>query len=447
MSREDCRELVRAERVIEVRFPVSLTCGSTKVVTGFRVLHDSRAGPGKGGIRIAADVDREMVEALAHEMTIKCAAHDLPLGGAKGGVALDPRGLAAEDLARVMRGYVRTILGRVWASTRTIAFDPRTDVPAPDVGTSPPDVNLMNVALDELLSWRSENGLLPTRIAPAAGRHDARATPTLDAYRQGGDTQLLASFTGKSPAVGGSRGRQQATGLGLVHATLEMLRMVGRVGARFAGERIAVQGFGNVGSHAALAFAHLGARVIAIQEHDGESFTLFRGRGFSVQELEALVTVKARGESLRAGDADIALGGAALWALPVDVLALCARENAMDDSAAWRVRTRLVVEGANGPLTDRAERVLAEREIPVLPDVIANGGGVIVSHLEMLQNLAGERWTSARVERDLRQRIERTVRRAYVNVLLRGGSMRDGAFRLAVETWRRAHAGRLRLAG
>lgn len=435
------------ENVLHVEFPVRMDDGSTKTFDGWRTRHSTARGPGKGGIRVASGVDADQVGALAAEMPTKPAIHRLPLGGAKGGIDADARTMSAGEMARLIRGYVSSAMTETYERDGTMAFGPKTDIPAPDVGTSRPDVALMDVAVDELLGWLVKNGIdeldgfdVPRQLH-AIDSASSKATPYLDAYLalfEAGaidDLGLIASFTGKSVDHGGSLGRSEATGLGLAYAAIEALARQGVLtkGAdRFDGQTIAVQGFGNVGAGAVRAFTDLGARVVSIAEYDDAPYAVVRFGGFGEEDLDALEAFKQEHGTLRGYPGTETISGDAFWRMPVDVLAPCAREGQITKKNAPRIAARLVAEGANGPTTHDADAILARRGVEVVPDIFANAAGVIVSYFEMTQNTSGERWTLPEVQDKLRalvtsgfEALDRAQKRS-------GGTLREAAFDHAV---------------
>lgn len=447
LSPDDCRRLAEPERVLSVRFDVPMDDGRVRHLKGWRVLHSTLLGPGKGGLRFASGVDAETLGALAAEMPSKTAIYGLPLGGGKGGVDVDASSLSPRESARVMRGFVRAAMDCAWQTERTLAFGPQVDAPAPDVGTSRPDINLMDVAVDEFVAWIvaariRQVGTVKVpkslqRVTP--GREDE--TPFVDFIADlfaAGDCEpmgLLGAFTGKSIQRGGSLGRREATGLGVALATLEMLKHQGALpesAERFAGETVAIQGFGNVGWGAAQAFTRLGARVVAIAEFDSEAYVLEKVAGFDASDVEALEQHKAKHGTLRGFPGSRTRTLDEFWSLPVDALVPCAREGVIDEAVALRIRARILVEGANGPTTGRADRVLEQRGVTVVPDVFANAAGVTVSYFEMRQNQLGERWTQIRVERELRNRVKGAFAALAGAQQRSGGSWREAAVDSAV---------------
>lgn len=454
LTRSEKVGITKPERQIEVHFPLVQDDGRRVMLTGFRVVHSTLAGAGKGGIRVAPDVTRKTVRALAAEMAAKVGLYGLPLGGAKGGIIADPRSLSPGECARMMRGYVGSIMDRVWIDSghRELAFGPWSDVPAPDVGTSHPSINLMDVCADEYLRWIVHRGIrridehrVPDDLFAIQPDGNGPETPYLDRYvalfraRKIPNLALIASFTGKSVAKGGSAGRSGATGLGVAWATLETMRRAGDLppGAeRFerGGGRpvtVAVQGFGNVGSSAVKSYLRFGALVRGILERDREGpFLLYRNEGFDAATLEALEHHVRDHGTLRGFPDARMLNADRFWTLDVDVLAPCAKENVVTGKNAKRIKARYLAEGANGPTEDDADKTLTKRKVRIIPDIFANAAGVLVSFFEMEQNLKGEVWTEAEVEAKLRRTMSAVFEGWAAQLERRKVTARDAAYDL-----------------
>ncbi len=353
--------LKRPARTVILEFPVELADGSVRTFTGYRVLHSRVRGPGKGGIRFHPDVTLDEVRALAAWMNWKCALIDVPFGGAKGGVCCDPKALAEADLRKITRRYVAD-LGDL--------IGPHTDIPAPDVYTNA-----------QTMAWVYDT---------YAGMHPGRNN--------------LPVVTGKPLDIGGSQGRHEATARGcLVACRRALARGVVPGLADVRGARVAVQGFGNAGSIAARLFAEAGARVVAVSDSRGG---VLREQGLDVAAAGAH---KERTGSV-AGLADTrAISNEQLLALECDVLIPAALENQLRRDNAGNVRARLVCEAANGPTTPAADRILFGRGIPVVPDILANSGGVCVSYFEWVQNNENEQWDLEEVNEKLRVKMERAT--------------------------------------
>ena len=375
-------------REMRVEIPVRMDDGSLRAFVGYRVQHSGVRGPAKGGIRYHPDTDVNEVRALAAAMTWKTSLVNLPFGGAKGGIAVDPDRLSAGELQRLTRGYTRRI---------HLILGPYRDIPAPDVNTN---AQVMAWIFDE---YSAEHGYTP------------------------------ACVTGKPVELGGSLGREAATGRGLVYVTealLEDLRLP------MAGARVAIQGFGNVGSNAARCFAEEGAKVIAVADAKGG---VLAPQGLDVK----LLIEYARANRTVAGFPDgQAISNQDLLALECEVLVPAALQGVLASGNAAQVRARVVAEGANLPTTPQADEILQARGIPVLPDILGNSGGVTVSYFEWAQNLQQVYWEEERVNADMRKILTRAYRQVADMASGEKVSMRTAAYTIAVD--RVARAERLR---
>jgi glutamate dehydrogenase (NAD(P)+) len=335
--------------------------GSVRMFTGHRVLHSQVRGPGKGGIRYHPDVTEDEVRALASWMTWKCAVIDVPFGGAKGGVKCNPKELNETELRRITRRYV-SALGD--------AIGPYTDIPAPDVYT---DARTM--------AW-----IYDTYAVMHPGRNN------------------LGVVTGKPLDIGGSLGRNEATARGCLFAERHALSRKAVPGLdKLAGARVAIQGFGNAGAIAAQLFHEAGAKIIAVSD----------SRGGIVQEkgldLDTVTEHKSKTGSVAGSGGTQSISNEALLELPCDLLIPAALENQIHSGNAANIKARLIAEAANGPTTPAADRILFERNIPVLPDILANSGGVCVSYFEWVQNNENEQWDEETVNHKLQGKMERAT--------------------------------------
>lgn len=385
--------LAAPERALAVTIPVVMDDGQVEVFTGYRVQHSSARGPFKGGVRFHPGVTLEETTVLAMLMTWKCAVLGLPFGGAKGGVQVNPRLLSRNELQQLTRRYTQAIRPIIGA---------RQDIPAPDINTD-----------EQTMAWMMD---------------------TLDVL---GDETAMASVTGKPVGLGGSLGRDRATGDGIAIAVQALLRAHGRLPEE---TRVAVQGFGKVGAAAARALAEAGCRVVAVSDI---STGMYHPNGLDVAALETWVR-HDNGRLLASyGAPDVErIDNDRLLTLDVDVLIPAALEGQITAENAGRVRAWAIVEGANAPVTTAADRILAERGVIVVPDVLANAGGVVVSHLEWVQDLQGYFWDASAVETHLRQRMERAFGDVAEIADACGIPLRQAAYRLAVS--RVAEATRLR---
>jgi len=378
--------LATPRRELHVAVPLRRDDGRVELLAGYRVQHNISRGPGKGGLRYAPSVDIEEVRALAMWMTWKCAVVELPYGGAKGGVAIDPRGYSPAELERVTRRYTSEVMPII---------GPERDIMAPDVGTT-----------EQTMSW------------------------VMDTYSVNSGYTIPAVVTGKPLAVGGSLGRATATSRGVVHATDAALA---DAGVSLADVSAAVQGFGKVGSHAARFLAESGTRVVAVSDQYGG---VQASGGLDIAALHAFVADTGSVVGFPGADP---IDNTDLLALDVDVLIPAAVEGVLDEDAARAVKARWVVEGANGPTTAEGDRVLAERGITVVPDIVANAGGVVVSYFEWVQANQAYWWT----EREIEDRLEHRMRSAYAAVAQRaradGITLRDAALVIGVRRVAEAH--------
>ncbi len=352
--------LRQPKRELVVNFPVKMDDGSVHVFTGYRVQHDQARGPCKGGIRYHPSVGLDEVRALAMWMTWKCAVVNLPFGGAKGGVAVDPRALTPNELENLTRRYAAEI---------SIIIGPERDIPAPDMGT---DMRIM--------AW------------------------IMDTYSMNAGHSVPGVVTGKPLSIGGSQGRVEATGRGLLYISQEAVRSLGRT---LEGSSVAVQGFGNVGSVTAKLMAQAGARVVAVSDVDGG---VYRASGFTADEL---IAAKSSGLPLSQAVAGAdRITNAELLELPVDLLIPAAMEGQITTRNANKIRAGLIVEGANGPTTPEADAILASNGVPVVPDILANAGGVVVSYFEWVQDLQSFFWE----EDEVNVKLHRIMTRAFAEV-------------------------------
>jgi len=378
--------LATPRREITVSIPLRRDDGTTELFTGYRVQHNISRGPGKGGLRYAASVDPDEVRALAMLMTWKCAVVELPYGGAKGGVTIDPRRYSKAELERVTRRYTSEIMSMI---------GPERDIMAPDIGTD-----------EQTMAW------------------------VMDTFSVNRGYTIPAVATGKPLAVGGSLGRATATSRGVVDTTRAALA---DAGVALSEVRVAVQGFGKVGSHAARFFAEAGSTVVAVSDQYGG---IRASDGLDIPAL--LAHVAATGSVVGFAGAD-AIDNAALLALDVDVLVPAAVEGVLDAETAGSVKAAWVVEAANGPTTTRADAVLAECGIVVVPDILANAGGVVVSYFEWVQANQAYWWT----EREISERLEHRMLEAYAAVAetarTEGLSLRDAAMTIGVRRVAEAH--------
>jgi glutamate dehydrogenase (NAD(P)+) len=345
-----CKILRMPARELTVHIPVLLDDGRIEVFTGYRVQHSVARGPGKGGIRFAPDVSLDEVRALASWMTWKCAVVNIPFGGAKGGVICDPNVLSASELEKITRRYTAEIIDYI---------GPERDVPAPDVNTN-----------DQTMAW------------------------IMDTYSMHSRHTVTAVVTGKPMALGGSRGRPEATGRGCMMVTLKALT---QLGMKPETSRVVIQGFGNVGGMAARLMSAEGFKIVAIVEYDG---AVYNAHGLDIVALQqhrretGSISGFAGGEDMDRNEAMF---------LECDVLIPAATENVIHSGNADKIRCKILCEGANGPTTPLADEVLAEKGVFVIPDILANAGGVTVSYFEWVQDRQGFFWNEQMVNERLKE--------------------------------------------
>ena len=351
--------LRRPKRALIVDVPIQLDNGTVAHFEGYRVQHNTSRGPGKGGVRFHQDVTLSEVMALSAWMSIKNAAVNVPFGGAKGGIRVDPKTLSLGELERMTRRYTSEI---------GIIIGPTKDIPAPDVNTN-----------EQIMAWM------------------------MDTYSMNEGSTNTGVVTGKPVDLGGSLGRRDATGRGVHTVGVEAAN---HMGLDISRARVAIQGFGNVGGVAGRLFSEAGARVVAVQDHGG---TIYRDAGLDVPAL--LAHVAAHGSVAGFESAEV-LENDQFWDVDCDILIPAALEQQITAANASRIKARLVIEGANGPTTPEADDILADRGILVLPDVIANAGGVTVSYFEWVQDFSSFFWS----EDDINARLVRIMKEAFAGI-------------------------------
>ena len=372
--------LRRPKRVLIVDVPIEMDDGRMAHFEGYRVQHNLSRGPGKGGLRYHPGVGLDEVMALAAWMTIKNAAVNLPFGGAKGGVRVEARGLSLKELERLTRRYTSEI---------NMIIGPDKDIAAPDVNTN-----------EQIMAWM------------------------MDTYSMNVGHTATGVVTGKPLALGGSVGRNRATGQGVFYIARETAR---RLRIPIEGARVAIEGFGNVGRPAAELFALNDATVVAVQDADG---TVYSDKGLDSRALAR--AADAPGGVAASGFGE-KLDAEAFWEVPTESLVPAAIENQLTGERARRVKTRVVIEGANGPTTPAADDVLAERGITVVPDVIANAGGVTVSYFEWVQDFSSFFWSEDQVNRRLEQILIGAFGRIWDIAQQKQLSLRTAAYIVACE--------------
>ena len=351
--------LKRPKRILIVDVPIHLDDGSVAHFEGYRVQHNTSRGPAKGGVRYHQDVTLSEVMALSAWMTIKNAAVGLPYGGGKGGIRIDPRKYSQGELERLTRRYTSEI---------GLIIGPEKDIPAPDVNTNP-----------QTMAWM------------------------MDTYSMNLGRTATGVVTGKPVSLGGSLGRSDATGRGVFVTGAEAMN---KLGVPLEGARIAVQGFGNVGSAAARIFHEHGAKIVAIQDVSG---TVYSAAG--IDPAQALKQLQQTGKITDLAGTET-LKREEFWSVDCDVLIPAALEKQITEANAGQIQARLIVEGANGPTTPQADDILRERGVTVVPDVLANAGGVTVSYFEWVQDFSSFFWT----EEEINARLDRIMREAFLSL-------------------------------
>ncbi len=376
--------MITPDRELRVEVAIEMDDGQIGNFIGYRVQHDNARGPFKGGLRYHPHVDQDEARALASLMTWKTAVVDLPYGGAKGGMNCDPSKLSRGELERLTRKFVGQIHDFI---------GPDKDIPAPDMGTDA-----------QVMAW------IMNEYAKFHGFHPA-------------------CVTGKPVEYHGSAGREAATGFGVVIAVREMLKRQGRA---IRDATFAIQGYGNVGSFTAQFLEEAGGKVVAVSDAYG---AIFRAEGIDINALNAHVGINRKVVGFLGGEAGT---NEQLLTSDVDVLIPAALGGVFDKTIAESVRARLIVEAANGPTWPEADEVFHRREIPVVPDILANAGGVIVSYFEWVQNLQHFRWPLDQVRREEETRLVESFAKVYDLAIKKGVPMRTAAFMLAINRVGRA---------
>jgi glutamate dehydrogenase (NAD(P)+) len=372
--------LTQCKKSVEVSIPTQMDDGTTRVFVGYRVTHNIARGPSKGGIRYHTDVTLDEVKALAMWMTWKCALANIPFGGAKGGVVVDPKSLSRRELERMTRRFTSEIINEI---------GPEKDIPAPDVGTD-----------SRVMAW------------------------IFDTYSMNKGHSVLGVVTGKPLAIGGSLGREEATARGALYVLRGAAR---KRQLSLNGATVAVQGFGNVGSYLARFVAQDGAKVIAISDSAGG---VHNPNGI---DIEAAFAHKREHGTLGGLPGTEPISNDDLLLLECDVLAPCALEQVITASNADRIKAKIVVEGANGPVTPAADEILEQNGVLILPDILANAGGVIVSYFEWVQGLQEYFWSENEVNAKLNDIVTRAFNETWATHEGKKVSMRLASYGLAVE--------------
>lgn len=381
---EVLEKLKHPKQIIEVAVPVRMDNGTLKIFKGFRVRHNDSRGPTKGGIRFHPQVTRDEVMALALWMTLKCALVGVPFGGGKGGVAVDPKTLSRLELERLSRAYIKRIAG---------VIGPDIDIPAPDVYTN---AMIMGWMMDEYSS--------------IVGQH------------------MPAVITGKPIPLGGSVGREDATGRGAYYCIKELAR---RQGWEAKNKTVAIQGFGNAGQHIAKLLHQEGFRIVAISDSRGG---IYNKQGFDIpfiirakQSMQNVTAVYCSGSVCETADVE-RITNEQLLELPVDILIPAALENQITEDNAKQIKAHIIVEVANGPITPEADVILHDKQILTIPDILANAGGVVVSYFEWAQNRAGMYWQESEVHAKLQNIMQTAFSVVYELAQDEGCTLRTAAY-------------------
>lgn len=372
--------LKRPKRALIVDVPIIMDDGTIQHFEGYRVQHNLSRGPGKGGIRFHPEVELNEVMALSAWMTIKTAVLNLPFGGAKGGVRVDPRKLSARELERLTRRYTSEIAHII---------GPQKDIPAPDVGTNP-----------NVMGWM------------------------MDTYSSGQGYTVTGVVTGKPVHLGGSLGRVKATGRGVYITGCQVAE---KIGLTIADAKVSVQGYGNVGSEAANLFALSDAKIVCIQDHTG---TIYNAMGIDLNGLHTHVE-KNQGVAGFAGATSI--DNEAFWDVETDIIIPAALEGQINVERAQRLKAKMILEGANGPTYPEADDILRERQIMIVPDVICNAGGVTVSYFEWVQDMASYFWSEAEINDRLDKLMIQAVEDVWACANNHACTLRTAAYILACE--------------
>jgi len=367
------------KRVLEVSIPVRMDDGITKIFRGYRVQHSFARGPAKGGIRFHPDVTLDEVKALAMWMTWKCALVNIPFGGAKGGVICDTKAMSMQEIENLTRRYTSEI---------SIIIGPEKDIPAPDVYTTP-----------QIMAW------------------------IMDTYSMQKGYSVPGVVTGKPISIGGSLGRDKATARGCLYVIEEALRVLEM---QQEGARVAIQGFGNAGLHAADLMSERGFRVVAASDTHGG---VANPKGLDVR---GLISHKRETGSVVGFSGGGAISNRDLLECECEVLVPAALEKVITADNAPRIKAKLIAEAANGPTLPEADEILRDRGIMVLPDVLANAGGVTVSYFEWVQDLQENFWEESEINDSLRKKMVRAFRETYELATKRNVDMRQGAYAVAV---------------
>ena len=380
------RRLVACDRALIVSVPTLMDDGRLHVFTGYRIQHNNTLGPAKGGVRYHPDVTLDEITALAILMTWKCALMGLPYGGAKGGIPCDPRAMSRGELERMTRRYTTEIF---------LIIGPDLDIPAPDMGTD-----------EQIMAWM------------------------MDTYSMQRGVTVPGVVTGKPLLLGGSLGRREATGRGVYYVAVEAAKLLGLT---LEGARVAIQGFGNVGRTVAQQLSQEGCRIVAVTGSRGGRH---QADGLDLERLAAHVADGGRLEECPVGDR---ITNAELFGLPCDILVPAAVGGQVTEANADQIRARILAEGANAPTTPEADAILRERGVLVIPDILANAGGVTVSYFEWVQDLQFYFWTEREINLRLREIMSQAFRRVHAAADKHKTDLRTAALMIGVQRVAEGH--------
>jgi len=385
-QKKDYIAMVYPERELKVSVPVVMDNGDVKVFEGFRVQHSTVRGPAKGGVRFHPDVNINEVKALAAWMTFKCACVGIPYGGGKGGVVVDPSKLSEHELDSLTRRYTAMIAPII---------GPDADIPAPDVGTN-----------EKIMGWMMDTySMLKGHCVPGV-------------------------VTGKPISIGGALGRHEATGRGVMINTLNLLKAMKHP---VKGTRVAIQGMGNVGSISAQCLYEQGLKIIAVSDVSGG---IYNPQGLNIPDI--LKYLGEKSGNLLSGynvkkEGVKRITNEQLLELPTDILIPAAMENQINETNAEKIKAKIIIEAANGPTTLEADEILARKKIPVLPDILTNAGGVVVSYFEWVQNIQSLSWTKEHVNEELKKILDAAFETVWDITKEKKVSLRTGAYLVAVK--------------
>jgi len=369
------------QRIVDVKIPVKMDSGKIRIFHGYRVQHNNARGPFKGGIRFHPQTNMDEVKALATWMTFKCATANIPLGGGKGGIELNPKELSVKELEKLTRGYVKAIFDVV---------GPQKDVPAPDVYTTP-----------QIMSWYA------------------------DEYSKLAGEKTPACVTGKPVENGGSLGRDTATARGGQFVLTRFLKISD---IKISAEKtVAIQGFGNAGENIAQLLHGAGFKIVAVSDSTGG---IYDSIGLDPNEINKL---KKKHSGIKSIPGAKIISNSKLLSLDVDILIPAALENVITDKNADDISAKIILELANGPITPGADKILSKKKIVVLPDILANSGGVTVSYFEWFQNIMDEKWSSEEVDSKLKKIMDKAINDIYKESLEYKCSLRQAAYILAIK--------------